>query len=44
MPEVNQGEIVAGDAAELDFLTLKKRPGGKLLMLCFCSFDSKTKI
>ena len=43
MPEVNQGENVAGDAAELDFLPLTKRPGGKLLMLYFCPFDSKTK-
>ena len=41
MPGVEQGKIVAGDAVKLDSLTLKKHPGGKLLMLCFYSFDSE---
>ena len=43
MPEVEQGKIVAGDAAELDLLTLKKRSGGKLLVLYFYYLDSKPK-
>ena len=43
MPEVEQGKIVAGDAAELDLLTLQKRLGGKLLVLYFYHFDSKPK-
>ena len=43
MPEVEQGKIVAGDAAELDLLTLKKRSGGKLLVSCFYYLDSKPK-
>ena len=43
MPEVEQGKIVAGDAAELDLLTLKKRSGGKLLVLYFYYFDSEPK-
>ena len=43
MPEVEQGKIVAGDAAELDLVTFIKRPGGKLLVLYFYYFDSKPK-
>ena len=35
---------MAGDAVVLDSLTLKKRPGGKLLMLCFYSFDSEANV
>ena len=42
MPEVEQGKIVAGDDGELDLLTLQKRPGGKLLVLYFYFFDSKS--
>ena len=41
MPEIKQGKIVAGDPAELDVLTLKKRrPGGELLKSHFYSMDS----
>ena len=43
MPEVEQGKIVAGDAAELDLVTFNKRPGGKLLVLYLYYFDSKPK-
>ena len=44
IPEVEQGKIVAGDAVKLDVLTLNRRPRGKLLTLCFYSFDSVPKI
>ena len=44
MPEIKQGKIIAGDPAELDVLTLKKRRGGKLSKFFFLFIEIKKNL